>query len=136
MQQLREKQRKQKEGVPDHTEYEYVYIDEDGNYYSGNEDDDNDEEEDDDEEVEDEDITDEQLHQNNFAKKNMLPVRGYFRVYDDSDSFVLRRNELNDLLPIIQNKTSCLFRNVSHMNRLRDDHQVGDCIFFSFIFQF
>lgn len=99
-------------------EYEYVYVDEDGNYYEGDE---QEEEEEADEEEEAEDVA---VKPNPAAVKSAPLSRGYAKSFGDTAPFTLRRNELADFVAEIQNKTSCLFRNVSHLTRLRDDHQV------------
>jgi hypothetical protein len=105
--------------------YEYVYVDEDGNYYEGG---DNDSDEDEDEDDEDEEVAVAAAVPGRRIAPSSTSVlaHGYSKAFSDDPIFTQRRNDLADFLPELQNKSLCLFRNTSHSGRLRDDHQVGN----------
>ena len=109
------------------SEYEYVYLDEDGNYYQANEDNEEEEDEEDEEEDDEEEVA--AVTPARAAGTRVTPTtvlaHGYAKAFSDQAFFALRRNDLADFLPEIQSTSSCLFRNVSHVGRSRDDHQVG-----------
>lgn len=106
----------------DNSGYEYVYVDEDGNYYEVEDAEDSTEEEEDVEEVEEEVLP---PSRNNRVTSSIVLDKGYSKAFKYDALFALRKGDLSVFLHEMQNKSSCLFRNISHLNRLRDDHQVS-----------
>mmetsp|Transcript_5645 Transcript_5645/g.10886 ORF Transcript_5645/g.10886 Transcript_5645/m.10886 type:complete len:591 (-) Transcript_5645:2217-3989(-) len=103
-------------------EYEYVYLDEDGNYYEANEgDDEGDEEEDVDEDDEEED--DEEVK---FVPPPPRQTKNGYKVVPPTKPPPPPRpySRMNTLREI-EDISSCLPRNHTYMKQLRDDHQLN-----------
>lgn len=117
--------------------YEYVYVDDEGNIVEGEDEEDEDTEENTDEyEDENEELdADEHFQASPSPRTKPMAVlsHGYSKSFEGDGFFTLKRTDLADFLPELQNKSSCLFRNISHLTRLRDDHQVLLCLYSSLV---
>lgn len=103
------------------SEYEYVYVDEDGNYIYGSDD-----------EYEYIDEDDDHATQNVVFSERSKPSpesthskQDSTKKPNDRGNLDFSRIDMKSFLDYFQNQTECIMRNLSHVARLRDDHQAN-----------